>query len=96
VTPILTAEQRAMLSIAALFTRGGERWRKLDRHTILTGRPGTEPLEQAGYESTDEGLRDLALFPGDEAGLGFHPLDEADRKRLRPVWVLFLTPPDET
>jgi hypothetical protein len=77
VTPIVTAEQRAILSIAALYTRGGERWCKLDRHTIFTG-PGTEPLEQAGYRSTDEGLRDLALFPGDQAALGFHALNEAD------------------
>ena len=96
-TPVLTPTQRAVLSIAALYVRGGERWQKLvpRRHEIFTG-PGTGPLEMAGYESRTEGLRDLFLWPGDEAALGFHPLDEADRKALRAVWVQFLTPPDET
>lgn len=96
-SPVLTPTQRAVLSIAALYVRGGERWQKLvpRRHEIFTG-PGTYPLEQAGYASTDEGLRDLYLWPGDEAALGFHPLDDADEKALRAVWVLFLTPADET
>ena len=93
--PELTPHQRGVLSQAVLYVRGGERWRKLDPHTIFTG-PGTEPLEQAGYDSATEGLRDLFLFPGDEAALGFAAIDETDREALRLSWVQFLTPPDET
>ena len=93
--PELTPHQQAVLSQATLVIRGGERWRKLDRHTIFTG-PGTEPLDVLYEHGPDEGLRELFLFPGDQAALGFFALDEADRVAKRMSWVLFLTPPDQT
>jgi hypothetical protein len=86
-----TARQRAAFSFTAL-VRSGAPWRDIDVELLSFTRWELSPGGQL-FPSIDVTLRKLYIRPGDEAGLGFAAVDEADAVELEAAWKELLAPP---